>query len=132
MTALDASALLAFLFSEAGHEQVLPEIAGGCISSVNLSEVLGRFVRDGHDPALVSRRIRESGLEIVPFEAEDAVLAVGLRRQTDPLGLSLGARACLSLAIARGIPALTADRLWADIPLPVPIRVIRQERQRNG
>jgi PIN domain nuclease of toxin-antitoxin system len=125
MMALDASTLLAFLFAEAGHERVLPEIAGGCMSSVNLSEVLGRFVRDGHDPTPVSRRIRESGLEIVPFEAEDALLTAGLRRQTDPLGLSLGDRACLALALARGIPALTADRTWADLELPVPVHVIR-------
>lgn len=83
------------------------------MSSVNLSEVLGRFARDRHDPTLVGRRIRETGLEIVPFDAEDAVLAANLRQQTDTLGLSLGDRACLALAMARGIPALTADRAWA-------------------
>jgi PIN domain nuclease of toxin-antitoxin system len=125
MSVLDASALLAFLFREPGHDQVLPEIAGGCMSAVNLSEVLGRFVRDGHDTVLVGRRIREAGLEIVPFEMEDAVLAANLRGQNDRVGLSLGDRACLALAMARGLPAITADRLWADLRLPVPIRLIR-------
>ncbi len=125
MSVLDASALLAYLFGETGHDLVLPEIPGGCISAVNLSEVLGRFVKDGHDPVLVSKRIRESGLEVVPFDADDAALAANLRRHTDRVGLSLGDRACISLAMARGIPALTADRIWADLGLPVTIRLIR-------
>ncbi|MCO5069524.1 MAG: type II toxin-antitoxin system VapC family toxin [Kiritimatiellae bacterium] len=125
MSVLDASALLAFLFQESGHDQVLPEIAGGCISAVNFSEVLGRFVRDGHDPGLVSRRIRESGLEVVPFEMDDAVLVANLRGQTDRLGLSLGDRACIALAMARGIPVITADRQWSELRLPVPVRLIR-------
>ena len=48
MTVLDASALLAFLFREPGHEAVTTVIGDCCISTVNLSEVLGRFARDGH------------------------------------------------------------------------------------
>ena len=125
MTALDASALLALLFREPGHEVVLPEIAGGCVSTVNLCEVLGRFVRDGQDALLVAQRLRATGLEVVPFDVNDAVVAAGLRRQTDPLGLSLGDRACLALAVVRGIPAMTADRQWASLHLPVPVRLIR-------
>ncbi len=49
MIALDASALLAFLFREDGHERVAAAIGASCLSTVNLTEVLGRFVRDGHD-----------------------------------------------------------------------------------
>jgi len=125
MMVLDASALLAFLFRETGHEQVAPEIGTGCMSSVNLSEVLGRFTRDGHDPLVVSRRIRASGLEIVAFDIDDAVMTAILRRQTDALGLSLGDRACLALAMARGLPAMSADRQWASLALPIPVHIIR-------
>ena len=46
MTVLDASALLAFLFRETGHEQVAAALDSACLSTVNLSEVLGRFARD--------------------------------------------------------------------------------------
>jgi PIN domain nuclease of toxin-antitoxin system len=123
--ALDASALLALLFSEPGHEQVEAVYAESCISAVNLSEVVGRFVRDGHDPQGVFANLVESGLEIVPFLGEDAALAAGLLAGTRAAGLSLGDRACIALAMARGIPALTADRAWSALDLPVSVRVIR-------
>ena len=67
MIVLDASALLAFLFREPGHETVAGEIGRACISTVNLAETLGRFARDGHDSEPVSRRLSASTLEIVPL-----------------------------------------------------------------
>lgn len=125
MMALDASALLAFLFSEPGHDRVAPHIAAACISAVNFSEVLGRFARDGHDTTIAAQRLRATGMEIVPFDADAAATAAALRPKTDRLGLSLGDRACLALAVARGIPVLTADRAWSRLRLPVEIHVIR-------
>ncbi len=44
---------------------------------------------------------------------------------TQPLGLSLGDRACLALALGRQIPAVTADRTWARLKIGVPVQVIR-------
>lgn len=125
MTVLDASAVLAFLFGEPGGECLAEAVPGGLLSAVNLSEVLGRFARDGHDVHLVGRRLAAAGLEIVPFTAEDAALAASLRPKTDPLGLSLGDRACLALALARGLPALTADRQWAALDIGVEICLLR-------
>jgi predicted nucleic acid-binding protein len=55
--ALDASALLAFLFGEPGHEQVAAVIDDCELSTVNLAEVISRFARDGHDPGPVYRQI---------------------------------------------------------------------------
>jgi len=60
MIALDASALLAFLFREAGHERVGALIDDACLSAVNLSEVIARFVRDGHDPPAPPSRLSRS------------------------------------------------------------------------
>jgi PIN domain nuclease of toxin-antitoxin system len=125
MIALDASALLAFLFRETGHEQVSALLATACLSTVNLAEVMGRFVRDGHDARPIPRLLSNSGLEIVPFTATDASLAASLLPVTRPLGLSLGDRACLALALSRGIAALTADRVWADLDIGVTIHLIR-------
>jgi len=125
LTALDASALLAFLFREPGHERVAPHLSRACMSTVNLGEVLTRFARDGHDPALVLARLRESPLELVPFLAEHAALAAALEPRVRHLGLSLGGRACLALALARRVPALTADRAWLALDLGVEIRCIR-------
>ena len=125
MIALDASALLAFLFRENGHEQVSGRLADACMSAVNLSEVLGRFFRDGHDGREAQRRILGLGLEIVSFTQESAAACAALVPATRSLGLSLGDRACLSLAADRGIPALTADKAWKRLRLPVEIQVIR-------
>jgi ribonuclease VapC len=126
MIALDASALLAFLFGEPGGAAVGEVLDDCCLSAVSLSEVGGRFARDGHDPELVVRRLEAAGIELGPFAIADAALAASLRRKTDVLGLSLGDRACLALAMARGIPALTADRLWAKLDVGIEVRLLRR------
>lgn len=129
MIALDASALLAYLFTETGFETVARHIDSCCLSSVNLAEVISRFVRDGHNPELVHQHLVASGIEIVPFFSEDAALAAGLVAHTQQLGLSLGDRACLALALRRNIPALTADQIWSKLDLPITIRQIRAAPQ---
>ena len=125
MIALDASALLAFLFRERGHERVGAVIETACLSAVNLSEVIGRFVRDGHDARTVLQRLTSTTIEIVPFTTADAALAASLVSQTRALGLSLGDRACLALALARRIPAVTADQAWAGLHIGIDIQVVR-------
>jgi ribonuclease VapC len=123
--AFDASAALAFLFGEPGAERVADLLGDSCMSTVNLAEVLGRFVRDGHDPRQVLQRIAESPIELVPFLSEDAALAAALIPATRPLGLGLGDRACLALGLARRIPVCTADRTWLAARLDIEIQVIR-------
>jgi ribonuclease VapC len=125
MIALDASAFLAFLFREKGHERVRDFLNEACLSAVSLAEVMGRFVMDGHDAPTVLQRLVAPPLEIVPFGQVDAALTASLLPHTRKLGLSLGDRACLSLAIARNIPALTADRTWIKLDLGIKIEVIR-------
>lgn len=126
MIVLDASALLAFLFREAGHDRVATVLSRSCLSTVNLSEVLGRFTRDGHDPQLVLQRLVETTIEIVPFTAADASATAALLPTTRHLGLSLGDRACLALARSRSAPALTADRVWAQLDIGIRIELIRE------
>ncbi len=128
MITIDASALLAFFFREPGHDRVGRALRGSCMSTVNLSEVLGRFERDGRDAAQVQRRLRTSGISWIPFGTEHAALAAALVPLTRHLGLSLGDRACLALARSRGIGALTADRAWGDLDakaLGVEVEVVR-------
>jgi ribonuclease VapC len=125
MIVLDASALLAFLFREPGHETVAGEIGRACISTVNLAETLGRFARDGHDPEPVSRRLSASTLEIVPFSSGQALLCARLLPLARALGLSLGDRACLALAMERGLGAMTADAAWSELDTEVDVILIR-------
>lgn len=125
MNALDASALLALLYREPGHQLVAARVASSCISSVNLAEVLSCFARDGHDPARVRERLLASPIEIVSFGPREAAAVAALVPATRKLGLSLGDRSCLALAMARGVPALTADRAWRDLDLEVEVEIVR-------
>jgi ribonuclease VapC len=125
MIVLDASALLAFLFREKGHANVARHFGSCCISSVNLSEVIGRFVRDGHDGDAVLRRLEAAPIEVVAFDSRDAVMAASLLPATRAAGLSFADRACLALAKRRAIPALTADAVWGSLDLGVAVQLIR-------
>ncbi|VAW29906.1 hypothetical protein MNBD_CHLOROFLEXI01-3823 [hydrothermal vent metagenome] len=125
MIVLDASALLAFLFHEVGHEQVAPYLDDCCISTVNLSEVIGRFVRDGHDAEAVLNKILSTNIKMVPFSVQQAGIAALLLPLTKPFGLSFADRACLSLAMMQKISVITADRIWQQVDLDIDIRLIR-------
>ena len=88
MIALDASALLAALFREKGHERVTEVLGDCCISTVNLTEVIGRFMRAGFDAGEALREVLALEVEIVPFETSDAMLTASLLPATHQFGLS--------------------------------------------
>ena len=122
---LDASAVLAFLHQEPGWEAVQPTIEDGCISAVNWCEVAQKIAEKGLDVSHVRRLLADLGLAIEPFSPEQAESAASLWAHTRNLGLSLADRACLALAMDKGLPAMTADRAWVTAELDVEIEVIR-------
>ena len=121
---LDASALLALLQDEPGAERVLESLPGALISSVNFSEVVAKLAELGM-PETDIRLALTLGLEVAPFDEALAVAAGTLRPATRSAGLSLGDRACLALARARSLPALTTDRAWQDLDVDAAVEVIR-------
>lgn len=125
MIALDASAMLAFLFREPGHEIVAQHIGDSVMSTVNLSEVLARFVRDGHSAEVLLHKIQRTNIKIVPFSPHHALLAANISIATRSWSLSIADRACLALAVEQKIPVLSADRAWQDAQLAVDIILIR-------
>ena len=123
---LDASALLAMLHGEPGGDQVADALDDGAvISAVNLSETVARLTDTGRSPEDIERLIKDTAVEVIPFDEELAYAAGLLRPSTRHAGLSLGDRACLALAQRLGLPALTADRVWQGLSVGVDIRVIR-------
>ena len=123
---LDASAILAMLNDEPGAEKITAELLSrATTSAVNLAEVQTILVREGGDPdeswALAVDPI--PGVE--PFAAEQARIAGPLIQKIRSLGLSLGDRACLALAIALDAPVYTTDQLWRKLKLGIPIHVLR-------
>lgn len=126
MTAvLDASALLAYLQEEAGSDAVEAVLAESVISSVNWAEVVQKSIAAGVVVEGMGNDLEALGLTIYPFAPEDAEVTGQLWQQTRQYGLSLGDRACLSLALRLGIPVLTAERVWANLGLTLDVRVIR-------
>ncbi len=123
---LDASALLAVLNGEAGGEQVLPLLSGALMSSVNWSEVVQRAIAMGVAVGPRTRLdVQALGVRILPFEVGDAELTADVWRSAPRARLSLGDRACLALTRDRDGVAVTADRAWAQLPLDVPVKVVR-------
>lgn len=123
--ALDASALLALLHSEPGHEVIEQHLHQACISSVNWSETLQKVIAKGIQTDELREGLETLGLQIVSFTIEDAELTAHLWTQTRSIGLSLGDRACLALGLRLGVPVLTTDRVWSTLAIGVVINVIR-------
>lgn len=120
---LDASAVLALLEDERGADKVWAHLPGARLSAVNAAEVIAKLVDGGSEPAEAGELLARLGAEIVPFEAGDVALSAGARR--GGRALPLGARACLALAERLGLPALTADRSWAELGGAAKVELIR-------
>lgn len=125
---LDASALLAILNQEPGSEIFTEQfelLESARMSAVNVAEAYGKLVAVGIDPEDAWEAVTAPVSEIVDFDKDQAKMAGSLLPQTRSLGLSLGDRACLALAIALGAPVYTADRAWKNLRLRISIHIIR-------
>ena len=120
---LDASAILALILEEPGAERVEPYIPGGTASAVNLGEVVSKLRDRGMAESEVDEIIAEMQLDLHGHDLTAALAAGHLRPATRSAGLSLADRACLALARALRLPAITADRSWLGVADAVGVRV---------
>ena len=125
MMVLDASAVLALLFSEPGAEDVADQIGDAVLCAVNLAEVMSKLDDRGAS-APQKKAVSDQFAPIVrPLTAERAMAAGNMRALTRSLGLSLGDRCCLALAQELDAPLMTADRAWQNLDAGLKIMVIR-------
>ncbi len=123
---LDASALLALLNQEPGAEKLTPDLLGAAaMSAVNLAEVHGKLIAHGLSPAEAWRAALSPVGIAMPFTSDHARIAGELVPQTRALGLSLGDRACLALALALKRPVYTANKSWRNLEVGLRIHLIR-------
>lgn len=131
-TVIDASALLAMLFAEPGAGRVADAIGeGAATSTVNLSEVATILIRHQCDAEGILEPVSEQ-VSVEPFTDRDAFAAATMYPQTASRGLSLGDRSCLALAHRLGVPALTAEHAWTDLPLDIDVQLIRTRSAGSG
>jgi ribonuclease VapC len=121
----DASAILIAAKNEPGTDLVFRHVQDSVVSTVNLAEAQGKLVKHGLPPDDAWQSVLSFCHQIVPFDADQARLAGNLISTTAPLGLSLGDRACLALAMLLRLPVYTSDRMWKKLQLGVEIRLLR-------
>ena len=122
---LDASAVLAVIQEEPGAERIEAHLDTGCISAVNLAEIVGKLQDRGLDDSEINELIALLDLDTRILDKEGAVFLGKLRQTTKVAGLSLGDRACLALAHSLGATAITMDRAWKDLDVGVTREVAR-------
>lgn len=124
---LDASCLIVLISKEPGWENVLPLLPRAVMSSVNIAEVAKFLIEKKNMPKDVIKVVIEKLVaEIVSFDSEQAYISAELVLNTKEYGLSLGDRACLSLALMRDVVSYTADKVWAKVKLQgLEIELIR-------
>ena len=124
---LDSSAVLAMVFGEPGGTKVRAAIVSTLnvvsISTVNWCEVLTKL--DQKSPIMSAEKLTAilPGVDLVPFSRAEAEMAAAFSSVNR--ALSLGDRSCLALAKRKQATAWTAERLWSQCNLDVPIELIR-------
>lgn len=122
---LDSSAVLAVVNEEDGADVVRPVLAHAVISAVNVAEVYTKLNEYSADTASTGRELLRF-VEVLPFTAQQARVTGDLRILTRKAGLSLGDRACISLALELNGEIYTSDSVWAELGLKCAIRPIRK------
>ena len=123
---LDASALLAMLHNEQGADKVEAALLNkAVISTVNWTEVIQKAIAKNIRVDDLDSELAAVGLSFFSFDMQQAHIAGSLWQQTKALGLSLGDRACLALALHLDLPVLTADKIWQQLDIGVSILLIR-------
>ena len=122
----DASAILALLRNEPGSEVVARHVGDGIISAVNFQEVIKELLRRGIPIGAALELLDALHLDVKPHAREESITAAGLYPATKQYGSGLGDRTCMALAIAEGLPAITADQAWGKVQVAgLKIQLIR-------
>lgn len=119
----DSSALIA---KEPGYESVRQNLKHAIISSVNIAEVYKYCIEVQNLTEDDCRNlIKLSGIKIIDFCEEQALITAKIIKKTKQYGLSLGDRGCIALAMLRNYPILTCDKIWQKVDLDVEFIMAR-------
>lgn len=123
---LDASALLCLLNDEPGADRVINALTRSVIGATNLAEVASKLRERGLSLDEVREALGGLHLDVRPLSPAQAFLIGDLCPATQSLGLSLGDRACLALAIDLQAELLTTDTTLASVDVGIIITDVRR------
>ncbi len=126
---LDASALLCLLNDEPGADRVLDVLTRSVVGTANLAEVVSKLRERGLSLDEVREALGGLHLDVRPLSPAQALIIGDLRPATKPLGLSLGDRACLALAIDLQAEMFTTDGPLASAEVGVTITDVRPPKE---
>ena len=123
---LDASALIAFVYAEKGHDVVAKVLHCAVMSTVNISEVIKYMINCNAEKSEIDLMLDKSLHKIMDFDRNQSYYAAELNTLTKTFGLSLADRACLALSLRTGYPIYTADKIWKQLQIKnIDIHLIR-------
>ncbi len=123
---LDSTALIALVGLESGSQRVAELLKNSAVSAVNLAETANKLLEKGFSAAEVRVSLAKLELRVEDWSEDMAYRSAEFTRFNKSHGLSLGDRACLTLAKQLRATAVTSDRTWRRLPsLGVPIMIFR-------
>ena len=122
---LDASVLLCLLNDEPGADRVVDVLTRSVIGTANLAEVVSKLRERGLSLDEVREALGGLHLDVRSLTPAQARIVGDLRPATKALGLSLGDRACLALAIDLQAEMLTTDAPLASADVGITITNVR-------
>jgi ribonuclease VapC len=123
---LDSTALIALVGSESGSQRIADLLENSAVSAVNLAETANKLLEKGFSQAEVRESLAKLELKVEDWSEAMAYRSAEFTQYNKSHGLSLGDRACLTLAKHLRATAVTSDRTWSRKPaLGVPIMIFR-------
>ena len=122
----DSSALIMLFAKEKGYEFIRHHMKNAIISSVNIAEVYKYCIEVQKLTEDDCRSLKKlSGIKIINFCEEQALITAKIIKETKQYGLSLGDRACIALAMLENCPVLTCDKIWQKVDLGIEFLMAR-------
>ena len=116
----DSSALIMLFGKESGYELVQQNLRHAIISSVSIAEVYEYCIETcGLTEDDCKELIHLSGIKIIDFCEEQALISAKIIKDTKQYDLSLGGRGCLALAIHKDCSILTGNTIWQNLDLGI-------------
>ena len=122
---LDASALLCLLNDEPGADRVVDVLTRSITGTASLAEVVSKLRDRGSPLDEVREALGGLHIDVRSLTPAQALIVGDLRPATKALGLSLGDRTCLALAIDLQAEMLTTDGPLASADVGITITNVR-------